>query len=387
MSWYIDEQQPIYLDYNATTPLDPSVKAAITEGLELWANPSSVYLIAQKVKVAIENARQSLEKLLHISSSNVVFTSGGTEANNWVIQSAVEQFKSNPKHSAAIPHVISSVIEHPSILEPLRYLSSKGFIDLSLLPVNTTTGQVEPDDIRRLLTPLTCLVTVMLANNETGVLQPIAELSDAVRRASSEHGSSSVFIHSDVCQAVGKIDVNINDLKVDAISLAGHKFYGPRNGALVTRSKYTTQLTPMLRGGGQQGNLRSGTENTPMIMGLGAAADACDLRKTEEHLRSVRDYFEKQLEASFYLQQHLPEQHVNFASSPRLPNTSSVAFPKYPESSEHLMAKCKTFYASSGAACHSGSVSPVLLACGIQRQTAERTIRFSFGRETTKEDV
>uniref|UniRef100_A0A0K0CXS9 Selenocysteine lyase n=1 Tax=Angiostrongylus cantonensis TaxID=6313 RepID=A0A0K0CXS9_ANGCA len=328
MSWYIDEQQPIYLDYNATTPLDPSVKAAITEGLELWANPSSVYLIAQKVKVAIENARQSLEKLLHISSSNVVFTSGGTEANNWVIQSAVEQFKSNPKHSAAIPHVISSVIEHPSILEPLRYLSSKGFIDLSLLPVNTTTGQVEPDDIRRLLTPLTCLVTVMLANNETGVLQPIAELSDAVRRASSEHGSSSVFIHSDVCQAVGKIDVNINDLKVDAISLAGHKFYGPRNGALVTRSKYTTQLTPMLRGGGQQGNLRSGTENTPMIMGLGAAADACDLRKTEEHLRSVRDYFEKQLEAS-----------------------------------------------------------PVLLACGIQRQTAERTIRFSFGRETTKEDV
>ncbi|VDM54189.1 unnamed protein product [Angiostrongylus costaricensis] len=129
----------------------------------------------------------------------------------------------------------------------------------------------------------------------------------------------------------------------------------------------------MLRGGGQQGNLRSGTENTPMIMGLGAAADACDLHKTEEHLRSVRDYFEKQLEARSqdkYLQQHLPEQHVvNFASSPRLPNTSSVAFPKYPESSKHLMA------------------NPVLLACGIQRQTAKRTIRFSFGRETTKEDV
>ncbi|VDM52767.1 unnamed protein product [Angiostrongylus costaricensis] len=222
MSWYIEEQQPIYLDHNATTPLDPSVKAAITEGLELWANPSSDNPIAQKAKEAIEKARQSLEKLLHVSSSNVVFTSGGTEANNWVIQSAVEQFKSNPKHSAALPHVISSVIEHPSILEPLRYLSGKGFIDLSLLPVNTTTGQVEPDDIRRLMTPLTCLVTVMLANNETGVLQPIAELSDAVRRASNEHGSS-VFIHSDVCQAVGKIDVNINELKVDAISLAGHK--------------------------------------------------------------------------------------------------------------------------------------------------------------------
>ncbi|KAJ1368540.1 hypothetical protein KIN20_029690 [Parelaphostrongylus tenuis] len=337
MSWYIEEQQPIYLDYNATTPLDPSVKAAIAEGLELWANPASDSPLAQKAREAIEKSRQSLEKLLHLSYSDVVFTSGGTEANNWVIQSAIEQFKSNPKHSTAVPHVISSVIEHPSILEPLRYLNGKGLIDLSLLKVNTTTGQVEPNDIRKLMTPLTCLVTVMLANNETGVLQPIAELSDAVRRSSSEHGSS-VFIHSDASQAVGKIDVNINELKVDAISMAGHKFYGPRNGALVTRSKYTTQLMPMLRGGGQQGNLRSGTENTPMIIGLGAAANACDPHKTEEHLRSVRDYFEKQL------QEHLPEQHVvNFASSPRLPNTSSVAFPKYPETSKHLMAKCKNF--------------------------------------------
>ncbi|RCN36358.1 cysteine desulfurase domain protein, partial [Ancylostoma caninum] len=204
---------------------------------------------------------------------------------------------------------------------------------------------------------------------------------------------TSVFLHSDASQAVGKLDVNIAQLKVDAITVAGHKFYGPRNGALVLRSKYTTEILPWMHGGGQEKNLRSGTENTPMIMGLGAAAAACNIPQTEAHLRSVRDYFEQQLKES------IPEEHVvHFASSPRLPNTSSVAFPKYPKCSRDLIAKCKTFYASTGSACHSGAVrdlfiaislffSPVLLECGITKEVAERTIRFSFGRGTTKEDV
>ncbi|KJH43370.1 aminotransferase, class V [Dictyocaulus viviparus] len=221
----------------------------------------------------------------------------------------------------------------------------------------------------------------MLANNETGVLQPIAELCDVVRQASRKY-DSEVFLHTDACQAVGKIDVNINELKVDAVTISGHKFYGPRNGALVTRSKFAIQLIPMLQGGGQEGNLRSGTENTPMIMGLGAAANSCDSNKAESLLRSIRDYFERQL------QQYLPDQHVvNFSSSPRLPNTSSVTFPKYTHTSKHLMKKCKTFYASTGAACHSEIVSPILMACGLPQELAERTIRFSFGRDNTKDDV
>ncbi|KAL6735249.1 hypothetical protein Aduo_005708 [Ancylostoma duodenale] len=381
MSWYIEEQEPVYLDYNATTPLEPSVKTAITAGLELWANPASGNPIALKAAEEIAKARSSLADLFHVTSDEVVFTSGGTEANNWVINSAVEKFKS--QHPDQKPHAICSAIEHPSILEPLRHLRDAGSIELSVLPVDQKTGHITPSDVAELVIPSTCLVTVMLANNETGVLQPIADLCDVVRRAASKHGTS-VFLHSDASQAVGKLDVNIAQLKVDAITVAGHKFYGPRNGALVLRSKYTTEILPWMHGGGQEKNLRSGTENTPMIMGLGAAAAACNIPQTEAHLRSVRDYFEQQLKES------LPEEHVvHFASSPRLPNTSSVAFPKYPKCSRDLISKCKTFYASTGSACHSGAVRclPVLLECGITKEVAERTIRFSFGRGTTKDDV
>ncbi|KAK6039952.1 aminotransferase, class V [Cooperia oncophora] len=237
------------------------------------------------------------------------------------------------------------------------------WLELSLLPVDPSTGQVVPSEVEKLVSPSTCLVTVMLANNETGVLQPIAEICDAVRRASKKHGSN-VFLHSDVSQAVGKIDVNIGALKVDAVSVTGHKFYGPRNGALIMRSQYTTKLVPLLHGGGQQQNLRSGTENTPMIMGLGAAAAACDVPKIEAKLCSVRDYFEQQLK------ELIPDQHVvHFANSPRLPNTSSVAFPKYPNASTEMMTKCKTFYASTGAACHSGKVRLVVLVTNVDSFT------------------
>nr|CDJ96234.1 Aminotransferase domain containing protein [Haemonchus contortus] len=381
MSWYIEEQEPVYLDYNATTPLDPSVKAAITEGLDLWANPSSQNPIAEKAREAIKSAKRSLGELLHVTDAEVIFTSGGTETNNWVIHSAIQSFKSNQEHSTTIPHVITSTIEHPSVIEPLRHLRDIGSIELSLLPVDPSSGQIVPSEVQKLVSPSTCLVTVQLANNETGVLQPIAELSDAVRQASKKY-RTTVFLHSDVSQAVGKIDVNIGELKVDAVTVAGHKFYGPRSGALIMRSQYTTNLIPLLRGGGQQQNLRSGTENTPMIMGMGAAAAICETSKIEAKLSSIRDYFEQQLK------ELIPDEHVvHFGSSPRLPNTSSVAFPKYPNTNTDMMAKCKTFYASTGAACHSGSVSPILLACGISKEVAERTIRFSFGRETSKEDV
>ncbi|VDO18812.1 unnamed protein product [Heligmosomoides polygyrus] len=400
MSWYIEEQEPVYLDYNATTPLDSTVKKAIAEGLELWANPSSKTPLALKAKEAIEKAKRSLGELLHVSDAEVVFTSGGTEANNWVIYSAIESFKSASQRCSDVPHVISSTIEHPSILEPLRHLRDNGSIELSLLPVDPTSGQVVPSDLEKFVSPSTCLLTVMLANNETGVLQPIPELSVAARRASKKHGNS-IFVHSDASQAVGKLDVNIAELKVDAITVAGHKFYGPRNGALVVRSQYATQILPMLRGGGQERGLRSGTENTPVIMGLGAAA-ATFSPKVEAHLRDIRDYFEQRLH------ELVPEEHVvHFQHSPRLPNTSSVAFPKYPKPSPDLVAKyvtssamishlvivtvetecASTSSAASSYAFLSSWFSAVLLACGIPKEVAERTVRFSFGRETTKDDV
>ncbi|VDM76906.1 unnamed protein product [Strongylus vulgaris] len=331
MSWYIEEQEPVYLDYNATTPLDPSVKTAITAGLELWANPASGNPIALKAREEIEKARKSLAELLHVTGDEVIFTSGGTEGNNWVIRSAVEKFKR--EHPNQTPHIICSAVEHPSILEPLHHLKDNGEIEISVLPIDPKTGQITASDALQLVTPSTCLVTVMLANNETGVLQPISDLSDFVRKASAKHdeqrlcpsktnffgiarsikfdsnaiySGTTVLLHSDATQAIGKIDVNLAELKVDAITIAGHKFYGPRNGALILRSKYTSDILPWMHGGGQEKKLRSG---------------------------------------------------------------------------------CKTFYASSGSACHSGAISPVLLACGISKEMAERTVRFSFGRETTNEDV
>ncbi|KHJ98021.1 hypothetical protein OESDEN_02005 [Oesophagostomum dentatum] len=187
MSWYIEEQEPVYLDYNATTPLDPTVKNAITAGLELWANPASGNPIALKAREEIDKARKSLAELLRVTSDEVIFTSGGTETNNWVIHSCVERFKA--EHPNQTPHVICSAIEHPSILEPLRHLRDTGQIEFTELPIDPKTGQITPSDALKLVKPSTCLVTVMLANNETGVIQPIAELSDAVRKASSKHGT------------------------------------------------------------------------------------------------------------------------------------------------------------------------------------------------------
>ncbi|VDN60449.1 unnamed protein product [Dracunculus medinensis] len=384
MSWYISESALIYLDNNATTPIDSRVKEIIIETLNYWANPSSNYLIGKNAKEKIEFARNQVAHMLKVSQQSVFFTSSASEANNWVIESSLRYFETiHGKDKKA--RIITSAIEHPSILKKLEDLKEIGKIDLTIIGIDFESGIVKLDEIDKTLCKNTCLVTIMLANNETGVIQPLARISDLIRKFNNRC-NSKILIHSDVTQAIGKMKVELNDLKVDFISLSGHKFYGPRCGALVLRSENTTPLFAFLHGGGQERGMRGGTENTPMIAGLGKACEIVsnDFQLFEKKYREVRDWFEKKLKETF-----ADKVIIHFEKSKRLPNTSSVAFSTYNGTATDLLSKCKSFVASTQSSCHSYSQrsSPILSACGINEELASRTVRFSFGRDSSIEDA
>uniref|UniRef100_A0A8R1HLS2 Selenocysteine lyase n=1 Tax=Caenorhabditis japonica TaxID=281687 RepID=A0A8R1HLS2_CAEJA len=243
----------IYLDNNATTPLDDRVKSAIAGALDLWANPSSNNENAQKAAEAIRESRRHLAEMFATGADDVVFTSEGTEANNWVIDGAIRNFRlKNPRIT---PEIVTTNIEHPSILEPLKRREHDGEISVKYISVNPATGFVTPQSILQAITPATCLVTIMLANNETGVLQPVDYINRLIRE--KYPGDLAPFLHSDVAQAAGKIPVKLEDLGVDAVTVVGHKFYGPRIGALVYGAN-GRRLPAMLLGGNQESGQRSG---------------------------------------------------------------------------------------------------------------------------------
>ncbi|CAP23934.2 Protein CBG02613 [Caenorhabditis briggsae] len=318
----------IYLDNNATTPLDDRVKTAISDALDLWANPSSNNENALNAAKAILESRNHLAEMFHVKTEDVVFTSGGTESNNWVIEGAIRSVRKNGKK----PHVVTTNIEHPSIINPLQRRENDGEITVTYVSINPLTGFVTPESVLQAVTSDTCLVTVMLANNETGVLQPVSEICQLIRNKFKEN---SPFLHSDVAQAAGKIPIDVKLLGVNAVTVVGHKFYGPRNGALIYSSK-SARLPPMVLGGNQESGLRSGTENTPMIVGLGEAARIYNEGSSniESVLTQNRDYFEE------LLVKRLRNSHlIHFLGSPRLPNTSSVAFLDYPSHGCDLLEK------------------------------------------------
>ncbi|VDK44314.1 unnamed protein product [Anisakis simplex] len=384
MAWYIEEQECTYLDYNATTPLDKFVEDTIVNSIKFWANPSSNNSLGRKAKEVIEAARERVASLLNVSAKEVFFTSGGTESNHWVIYNAVEHFKESHDHELK-PHVVTSSIEHPSILELLRSLQTKGEIEYTAVGVSAETGIVELNEVEDALCERTVLVSVMLANNETGVIQPVAKIADIARQA-SERFNSRILVHTDAAQAIGKIEVDMKVLKTDFITVVGHKVYGPRIGALVIRNEKTVPLQALFRGGFQENGKRAGTENTAMIAGLGAACQIASERLSANmrQMRHVRDYFEEQLRSILG-----DAVRIHFTKSERIPNTSSVSFIKYPGNAVDFLSKCKSFTASTGAACHAGTngSSTVLLACGLSEEVACRTVRFSFGRESSEEQV
>ncbi|MGB8990423.1 MAG: cysteine desulfurase family protein [Desulfobaccales bacterium] len=356
----------IYLDYNATTPVAPEVFRAMEPFLTgEFGNPSCDYALGLRARDAVRQARGEVATLLGCGPEDLVFTSGATEANNTVLKGVAAH------HGRG--HIITAATEHPAVLAPCRYLQSQGF-DVTVLPVDGD-GRLDPADVRRALTPDTILISVMHANNETGTLQPIREIGALARKA-------GVPFHTDAAQSVGKISVDVDELQVDFLTVAGHKCYAPKGvGALYVRPG--AAFTPLLHGASQEGGRRAGTENVPHLVALG---EACRLARERlpgvtAQLQGRRDRFHGLLEAG------VPGLILNGPELERLPNTLNVSFPGL--SGGELMAGLPELAASLGSACHAGqeAISPVLAAMGVPAAVARGAVRFSLGVPTTLHDV
>ena len=362
---------PIYLDYNATTPIAHDVAEAMAPYLyEHFGNPSSSHPYGVAAKRAVEAARAQVAALLGCQPIEVIFTSGGTESNNYALKGAALAGRERGNH------VITSAEEHPAVIEVCHWLEEQGF-RLTVLPVDEY-GLVDPTDLERATTPGTLLVSVMHANNEVGTVQPIAELAEIAHR----HGA---LMHTDAAQSVGKIPVNVDNLGVDLLSVAGHKAYAPKGiGALYTRTG--VQLAQLIHGAEHEGGRRPGTENVLEIVGLGKACEVAgrDLEKNMAHYRAMRDRLHEGLV------RELGEKAVRLNGHPekRLPNTLSLSF-RGIEANTLLSEIGEQVAASAGAACHADGVdvSAVLEAMGVPVEWAMGTVRFSVGRGTTVEDV
>lgn len=356
----------IYLDYNATTPVAPEAMDAMLAYLrEEFGNPSSDYALGRRAREAVARARQEVAALIGARPEEIVFTGCATEANNTVLKGVAARFGRG--------HIITSAVEHPSVTQPLSYLLAEG-LEVTIVPVDGT-GRVDPEDVRRALQPNTILISIMHANNETGALQPVAEIGVIAREA-------GVWFHTDAAQSVGKIPVQVDDLRVDFLTLAGHKFYAPKGiGALYVRAG--CDFVPLLHGGGQEGGRRSGTENVPHIVALGEACRLARERLADDQtrLQGLRDLLHERLQAGF------PELRLNGPEKERLPNTLNVSFPGL--SGRAILEGLPELAASLGAACHGAEEkpSPVLTAMGLPPDLAMSAIRFSVGRPTTRAEV
>jgi len=358
----------IYLDYNATTPTDPRVAEAMGPYLAgFFGNPSSTHRAGREARSVVDHARDQVAACLGCTADEVVFTSGGSEANNLAIRGLAE--------ACGGGHVVTSAVEHPAVLEVVRALERDGRISLSVVGVDRK-GRVDPGEIEEALRDDTVLVTLMLANNEVGTLQPVAKVASMCRQ-------QGILCHTDAAQAVGKVAVDVADLGVDLLSVAGHKLYAPKGiGALFVRKG--VKIVPQILGAGHERGLRAGTENVLEMVGLGAA---CELVRTEEAtegdwLSSLREHLFASLRENIEgLVEHGDPQN-------RLPNTLSVAFPGI-DANQLLTRLADEVAASAGAACHAGEVniSHVLDAMGVDAATALSTVRLSVGRFTTEDEV
>ncbi|XP_067009761.1 selenocysteine lyase [Anabrus simplex] len=384
---------PVYMDHNATTPVAPSVIHKITEALKNeWGNPSSKYDLGVKAQDCINEAREHIACMIGGKPRDIVFTSGGTETNNMVIFGAVEYFnvwRKKASVEAEKPHVITTNVEHDAVLFPLRYLEDSGRIDVSYVPVSDD-GCISAEKIVSHVQPYTCLVSVMMANNETGIVMPIEEIGLALKKVNTSRKSSlpKILFHSDAAQVFGKIEVDVLSLNVDYMTVVGHKFYGPRIGCLYARDiNGETPVFPMMFGGSQERGFRPGTENTAMIVGLGEAARLVNvnIKKDRLHLETMRDYLEKKLEEAF---ENLVVFNCRRPNVTRLPNTSNISLRGEAMAGHRVLAQCEHVLASVGAACHEhNQPSKVLIASGVSPALAANAIRLSVGRYTTEKDV
>jgi cysteine desulfurase len=357
----------IYLDNNATTPVLPEVFEAMRPYFsELFGNASSIHHHGQQTRSAVEDARESVAALLGCQASEIVFTSGGTEADNLAIAGLV----------AAGDHIITSSIEHHAVLLACRHLEEVG-CDVTVLPVDGRS-LVDPGDVRRALRPNTKLISVMMANNETGVLQPVEEIG----RIAAEAG---VYFHTDAVQAAAKVVIDVQKIGCHALSISGHKIHAPQGvGALYVRKG--TRLQPLFYGGRHERSRRAGTENVPGIVGLGKAAelakDALD-RGDDRKMSALRDRLQQGILAQ------VEEAGVNGDGATRVPNTTNIHFDHIDGEALVIALDLKGAAVSTGAACSSGAIEPshVLVAMGLRTDQARASIRFSLGKQTTAEDI
>jgi cysteine desulfurase len=359
----------IYLDYNSTTPVDPAVLSAMLPFLaENFGNASSIHSAGQRARAAVDAARQSVATLLGAKSSEIVFTCGGTESDNLAIFGIVNPCDQPRKH------VVTTAIEHHAVLNAAQALEKQG-IDVTYVPASKE-GIIDPEDIREAIRPETVLISVMLANNELGTIQPIAEIGKIA-------AEENVYFHCDAVQAAGKIPIDVDALGVDLLSISGHKLYAPKGvGALYVRTG--SELGPIFYGGHHERDLRPGTENVPGIVALGKAAELAveNLDSDATRLAQLRDRFEDALLA-------VPGVRRNGSARDRVPNTSNLSFEAAPGESLIIALDLQGVMCSSGAACSSGAIEPshVLAAIGLSPEQARSSLRFSLGRPTTEHEI
>ncbi|HAF84873.1 MAG TPA: cysteine desulfurase NifS [Sphaerochaeta sp.] len=365
------EQQIIYLDNNATTPMAQEVVDAISEANTLFGNASSMHGFGREAAFAIEQSREKIAALLECDPNEVVFTSGASEANNTVFNIFRDAIDLGSKRN----RIVTTVIEHPSITEMVKFLKKRGY-RIDEVPVDKT-GRVELETLATYLGEDVALVSVMTGNNEIGTIQRIAEITKMAHAVGA-------YMHTDATQAIGKIPVQMRTWDVDYMSISAHKFYGPKGiGALAVKNKVPFEA--FVHGGHQEGGKRAGTYNTPSIVGVGVAAELAkqNLQSESAHLWSLREMLRKGIE------EKIPNVVVNGNQEHCLPGTLDVSFPSAEGESVLLYLDMEGIMVSTGSACASGSLEPsyVLLASGVDIELAHGSIRFSFGRYNTEEEV
>jgi len=367
----------IYLDYNATTPIDKKVAEAMEEYIYgNFGNPSSSHELGSKTKGAVEEARKKVTSLLNASPEEIIFTSGGSESNNMVLKGVAYTYQNRGKH------IITSEIEHPAVISPRKFLEGNGY-EVTYLSVDQD-GVVDIEQLKAALTDETILISIMHANNETGTIQPLAEIAEIV-------SENNILLHTDAAQSVGKIETDVKKLGVDFLSVAGHKVYAPKGiGALYIRAGI--EIEPLIHGAGHEMGKRAGTENVIFDVALGKACElAEDLfqgkkadfeHNTPGEIKELRDYFQKQLQKNFK-----DRVILNGHPTKRLPNTLNISFLDY--SGQEILDHLDNVALSTGSACHSDlvEISSVLKAMSVTMETGRGAVRFSLGKYTTRDEI
>jgi cysteine desulfurase len=366
----------IYLDNNATTPLHPKVKEKIMDFLSNYGNPSSAYQMGREVKFMVEDARKKAADFLNCLPEELIFTASGSEANNTILKSVLERCCMASCRNQKEIHIISSKIEHPSVINTLKCLENQN-VKVTFLPVDQY-GLIDLDELKKSIRKETVLISIMYANNEIGTIEPIEEIT----KIAKEHG---IEVHTDAVQAIGKIHIDIAKLPVDYLSLSGHKIYAPKGIGILFKRKGTKPLCPLISGGHQEYSQRAGTENTIGIIALGEAFNQLKIEMNDEikHISKLRDRLEKGI------MERISDVKLNGHKEKRLPGTLNVSFKNIEGESILLRLDSYGIAVSTGSACSTGSLepSPVIMAIADSPEIAHGSIRFSLGRENTEAEI